>query len=181
MNSLIIIGLCIGLLAISALYQPPKSYYDQSRYADYPIELMCDFVKVIDGDTVVLACPPKIGDAEKTLRSVRIWGIDAPELKQKHWGYFAKNNLKTLINNVSLIKVRVLDQDRYQRVIAKLYIDNIDLGLEMVKLGAATVYHRYNQDQSYINAEKKAKMMRLGIWRIAGEQQTPENWRRFNP
>mgnify|MGYP001309520823 FL=1 len=106
--------------------------------------------------------------------------MDAPETRQEHWGDFATKTLKAMIGHNQAIRIKIIEQDQYQRMIGKLYIDNKDLGLEMVKQGAAVVYHRYNKDQDYINAEKKAKMSRLGIWKVSGAQQNPERWRRMN-
>lgn len=181
LNSLVIIGLCVGLFGIASLYEMPKDRYDQSPYPHYPIELRCDVERIIDGDTIVVRCPKSLHGSEKTLRSIRVWGMDAPETGQEHWGDFATKTLKTLIGQNRTICIKIMAQDRYQRMIGQLYIDHVDLGLEMVRQGAAVVYHRYNKDQDYINAEKKAKIERLGIWKVSGAQQNPENWRRFNP
>ncbi len=181
LNSLVIVGLCIGLFWIASFYKPPKNRYDQSPYPYYPIELICDIERVIDGDTINVRCPKSLENSEKTLRSIRVWGMDAPETGQEYWGGFATQTLQSLIDGNQSIRIEIIAQDHYQRMIGKLYIGDTDLGLEMVKLGAAIVYHRYNKDQDYINAEKKAKISRLGIWKVSGAQQNPERWRRFNP
>ena len=180
-NSLIIIGLCIGLFWIASLYEAPKSRYDKTPYAHYPIKLKCDVDRILDGDTIIALCPISLESTEKSLRSVRLWGMDAPESGQKYWGDFATQTLIDLIDHHTSITIEIMAQDRYQRMIGKLYVDDLDLGLEMVSRGAAVVYHRYNKDQDYINAEKKAKIARLGIWKTSGAQQNPERWRRFNP
>lgn len=180
-NILVIVSLCIGLVWFASLDEKPQSRYDQSPYSHYPIELTCDISRIVDGDTIVARCPKSLKSSEKTLRYIRVWGMDAPETGQEHWGDFATKTLKTMIGKNKTIRIQIMEQDRYQRMIGKLYIDDVDLGLEMVKQGAAVVYHRYNKDQDYINAEKKAKISRLGIWKVSGAQQNPERWRRFNP
>ena len=180
-NNFIIIGLCCGLFWIASWYEAPKSRYDQTPFAVYPIELTCEIVRITDGDTVIVKCPKALGNSEKTVRSIRIWGIDAPEIKQKYWGSFSTQTLKRLLGKHTVIRIQIVEQDRYQRMLGKLYIGDIDLGLEMIKQGAAVVYHRYNKDQDYIKAEKEAKITRLGIWQVLGAQQNPERWRRFNP
>ncbi|GAA5093667.1 thermonuclease family protein [Wohlfahrtiimonas larvae] len=162
------IGLCIGLFCIATLYKTPQSRYDQSSFSYYPIELMCDVIKIIDGDTLLLQCPNVTGNIKKTLRMIRLWGIDAPERKQGEWGNHATKMLKNLIGKNRLIKVQIIEQDRYQRMVGKLYLNDLDIGLEMVKQGVVSVYHHYNHDEVYINAEKKARISRLGIWSVSG-------------
>lgn len=174
-------GLCLGLLGIATLYAPPKSRYDHSPLPSYPFEVLCDFVRVMDGDTVLVRCPQSSESVDKTLRAIRLWGIDAPEFKQEKWGKWAANALKKLIGKNKSIRIKIIEQDRYQRLIGQVYVDDVDLGLQMVKQGMAVVYHQYNHDQTYINAEKKAKISRLGIWRVAGAQQNPARWRQLNP
>lgn len=181
LNVLVIVGLCICLFWLSSLDEEPQSRYDKSPYSHYPIELMCEISRVVDGDTIVAKCPKSLKSSERSLRYIRVWGMDAPETGQEHWGDSATKTLKAMIGHNQAIRIKIMEQDQYQRMIGKLYIDDTDLGLEMVKQGAAVVYHRYNKDQDYINAEKKAKMSRLGIWKVSGAQQNPERWRRMNP
>ncbi len=181
LNVLVIVGLCICLFWLSSFDEEPQSRYDKSPYSRYPIELICEISRVVDGDTIVAKCPKSLKSSERSLRYIRVWGMDAPETRQEHWGDFATKTLKAMIGHNQAIRIKIIEQDQYQRMIGKLYIDNKDLGLEMVKQGAAVVYHRYNKDQDYINAEKKAKMSRLGIWKVSGAQQNPERWRRMNP
>lgn len=180
-NSFVIISLCIGLAIIASFYQPYQSRYDKAPYPYYPIELRCDLDRIIDGDTVTVYCPKSLETDEKSLRSIRVWGMDAPETGQEYWGDFATQALKSLIGQESVLTIKIMSQDRYNRMIGKIFIKEEDIGLEMVRLGAAIVYHRYNNDKDYITAEKQAKIMRLGIWAVEGAQQNPEQWRRFNP
>ncbi len=181
MNGLVVVVLCLGMYWIASFYQLPVDRYDTEPYEYYPITLECDVVEVLDGDTIIANCPKSLESDEKSLRSIRFWGIDAPETGQGEWGDLATETLKTLIGDHQTITIEIMNQDRYQRMIGKLYVDNVDVSLEMMRLGVAVVYHRYNKDQNYINAEKKARMDRLGIWAISGAQQNPERWRRFNP
>lgn len=181
MNGLIIVGLCFGLYIIALFYEIPSSRYDKTPYLTYPITLVCDLSRIIDGDTIVVNCPKSANNLEKSLRSIRVWGIDAPESRQENWGEFATKTLKNIIDKEQALTVQIINQDRYQRFLGKIYINDLDIGLEMVQRGVAIVYRRYNHQKDYINAEKKAKIAQIGIWKVSGAQQNPEQWRRFNP
>lgn len=180
-NSSVILGLCIGLWLISLGHQPTHPQFDTSSYHTYPIELICTVDKVVDGDTIIARCPQSKEEGKDSLRSIRVWGIDAPESRQAPWGDLSTKTLTELIAGEHALKIKIHEQDRYQRMIGQLYVNELDVGLEMVRRGMAVVYHRYNNDKDYISEEKKAKLLRLGVWQVAGAQQTPEKWRRFNP
>ncbi len=127
--------------------------------------------KVIDGDSINISNV-----------SIRLYGIDAPEAKQKchlkngkEWncGIDSKNMLKKLIKN-SIVFCIGKKYDRYKRLIAKCYVDNKNIESFMVKNGWAVAYRRYSKD--YIEEEIEARENKLGIWQ--GEFQLPEVWRR---
>lgn len=180
-NGLVIVFLCFGMFVIASFYDESTDQYDVEPYEYYPIVLECDVVQILDGDTITVQCPKSLGSTEKSLRSIRFWGIDAPETDQGVWGDLATETLRELIRDQKSVTIEIMNQDRYQRMIGKIFVNDQDIALEMVRLGVAVVYHRYNQDQGYINVEKKAKIDRLGIWKVSGAQQDPERWRRFNP
>lgn len=181
LRSLVVIGLCIGLWSIATFFYHPANAYDKDPYPYYPLTLECKVVNILDGDTIIVECPRVEDNNKKSMRIIRLWGIDAPETDQEPWGKIATDQLKSLIENEEHITVVMIEQDRYQRMIGKLYVKDVDIGLQMVTQGVVAVYHRYNNDQDYKKAEKKAKMARLGIWQVIGAQQNPEQWRRFNP
>lgn len=180
-NLIIVVVLSIGLIVIGLFDQKPQAQVSEASFSSYPIRLPCTVERIIDGDSIIAKCPTKKGGTKLAKRSIRVFGIDAPELRQKKWGAFAKKKLVEIIGNSKQVELEFLEQDRYQRFVAKVYVNGNDAGLEMIKQGAAIVYHRYNKERDYINAEKKAKMGRLGIWATKGAHQNPEKWRRFNP
>ncbi len=139
----------------------------------------CQIHRVIDGDTVVANCPK---DNQETIR-IRIWGIDAPEMQQGHWGKAAKNALIVLLSqaNHDSIEIKIRDIDHYGRYVGQLFLNELDLGLELVKNGEAVVYEQYNKERDYLQAQQEAKKQKLGIWRIEGAQQDPATWRKLNP
>jgi micrococcal nuclease len=86
--------------------------------------------KVIDGDTFIYR-------GER----VRIICIDAPELDQPG-GNAARQALSALILNREVRLVRdVRNQDVYGRSLRYVYVNDLDIGAEMVRTGHATVMH----------------------------------------
>ena len=68
-------------------------------------------------------------------------GIDAPEMKQS-FGYKSKQCLANLINNNS-VQIISFGEDRFNRTLAKILIEKIDINLAMIKQGCAWFYRRY--------------------------------------
>jgi endonuclease YncB( thermonuclease family) len=132
----------------------------------------CAVVYVIDGDTLQVACP----EGEER---IRVWGIDAPERKQRPWGDRARRRLEALAGeSVALDRVTV---DDYGRTVARVLRNGTDLGLQLVRDGSATVYRRFNDDATYREAMRQARDAKRGIWSRKGLQQTPWVWRRKHP
>lgn len=108
---------------------------------------------------------------------VRLWGIDAPELKQKcggaACGIVARDALQALVRGRVVTCVQK-DRDRYQRVVASCQVAGGDLGELMVRSGNALDYRRYSKGR-YRQAERDAEAQRAGIW--AGRFVAPWDWR----
>lgn len=126
--------LCVGLLVIA-------------RWDDFEDVQKCQVIEIITGQTLKARC-----DEDKT---IRLWGIN---------GNKDPAELKKIIKKNQSVTVAVMEEDRYHRWIAKLYINGEDVGLALVKAGSASVNPHYNQGKDYIKSEKQAKMLRLGIW-----------------
>ncbi len=115
-------------------------------------------IQVIDGDTI------HIGKLK-----YRLFGIDAPEIKQIcekdntkiQCGVIAKSVLKNKIAD-KIPECIVKDKDRYQRLVAECFIGKESLSRFMVREGYAVAYSQYSKD--FIDDEKYAKENKLGIW-----------------
>ena len=112
--------------------------------------------RVVDGDTIVF----KAGDA-KTQR-VRLADIGTPELDQP-WGGEAKAALKGWAEN-RRAQIRIVDTDRYGRLVATLWIDGKNINRRLVAKGHAWVYRRYLRDRALLRLEENAKANGLGLW-----------------
>lgn len=128
-------------------------------------------VGVTDGDTLTML------DGQKQQIKVRLAEIDTPESAQPY-GTRAKQELSRLVHGKT-VTVKVQDIDRYGRTVGRVYVSELDVNAEMVKLGAAWVYRKYASDQSLYALEKQAKQKRVGIWNLPeAEQIPPWEWRK---
>jgi micrococcal nuclease len=132
--------------------------------------LVGDVVGVIDGDTVDVRL-------ESGMVRVRLHGIDAPEHDQPH-GATAKKLLSSLVYGET-VELEPVEQDRYERLVARVWLEDLDVDAEMVKLGEAWVYRRYARDPAYCSYEKAARDLDRGLWSLHPQQRiAPWEWRR---
>lgn len=137
---------------------------------------------IYNGDTLRV----KRGDEEL---EIRFCGIDAPELKQP-LGIESRDYLRSLIaKGNGTIHVLPIEEDRYGRTVAELWIpikpdyeQQIHLNTAMVEAGYAYHYQQYSGNcESAENlgwAEKLARDEKLGVW--GGNHQKPWEWRKAN-
>lgn len=129
-------------------------------------------VGVADGDTVTVL----EGDRRAQSR-VRLAEIDTPERGQP-WGTRAR---QALADKVFRRNVRLAPQgeDRYGRVLGRLYLGNRDVNREMVREGHAWVYRRYSLDAGLLEDERVAREGRRGLWSLPESDTVPPwEWRR---
>ena len=130
----------------------------------------------------------KVSDGD-SLRSgnlrIRIFGVDAPELKQTcqeqngvSWpcGLAAHQKLTKLIGADKTLQCAVRDVDRYGRLVMQCFKGVVDVGAEMVRSGHALAYRAFTK--IYIAEEHHARSAHRGVWR--GTFLSPWEWRRQN-
>jgi endonuclease YncB( thermonuclease family) len=133
-----------------------------------PGETFSGKARAVDGDSL------ELGD-----RRVRLYGIDAPELRQTcekadgttQCGQRAYAELKFIISGKH-VECEGFGFDRYDRTLARCRAGETDLGSAMVRAGWAISYGDYRGE------ERQARRDRAGIW--AGEFIEPEDWRALN-
>lgn len=123
--------------------------------------------EVTDGDSLTVAGI-----------SVRLFGIDAPELHQMcsedgvACGERAKGRLSALIGGEQ-IDCQRQSIDPYGRIVAVCRVAGVDVGQAMVESGWAIAFEKYSDD--YVVAQTRAKASNLGLWRM--NFQAPEEYR----
>lgn len=111
--------------------------------------------RVFDGDTVLVV------DAQGESVTVRLNGIDAPEICQPH-GPAAKQALEELVLNQPVV-VLSRGHDDLGRTLAKLMRGSTDVGDRMVRDGHAWSY-RYRDDKGpYVAQERMAYALYRGL------------------
>lgn len=136
--------------------------------------LIGDVVGVTDGDTVTVRV-----DGEDI--SIRIRGIDAPELEQEY-GEEAKAALTGfLLKRQAIISGE--EKDAAGRLLASLAVNGNDAGLYMLENGGAWFRLDYESQlaadwrTAYRTAQSEAKSKGVGLW-IAVRPVPPWSWRK---
>lgn len=165
-------------VTIFAATNPAQS---QSEYLRIKSHLVFDKkfsgkVFVIDGDSI------KVGSNE-----VRLFGIDAPEFKQK---CFNAKNEEYACGRASFEFTRKLaggkiaecvyaEKDKYDRYLGKCSVEGVSINEEIIKNGMAVIYNFTESDEKMDALEATAEEKKLGIWQ--GAFQLPKNYRKANP
>ena len=135
-------------------------------------------VRIADGDTITIL--ESVGSRVPVLRSlgeggprdraspaatqhkIRLHGIDAPE-KSQAFGQKSKQHLSSLVFGKD-VRVAYKSRDKYGRILGTVYVDGLDINLEMIRAGLAWHYKRFDSTPAYAAAESEARQNRRGLW-----------------
>ncbi|MDO8602815.1 MAG: thermonuclease family protein [Candidatus Omnitrophota bacterium] len=125
-------------------------------------------VRAVDGDTIELSSG----------ETVRYIGIDTPEIREKRgsdWIYNprpyaedAKAFNKNFVEGKSVrLEFDVQRKDKYNRILAYVYIEDKMVNVEIVREGLAMIYTyppnvRYSQ--KFLDAQREARDNKRGLW-----------------
>ena len=135
--------------------------------------------RVIDGDTVVVTIGGGLLRRSHQER-VRLYGIDAPESKQRG-GTQSARHLRRMIGSGRGTRMETRDTDQYGRTVALIYPRNPSpensYNLQMVQAGHAHCYMLSGADQApYQQAQRDAQEHRRGLWKDRNPT-PPWEWR----
>jgi endonuclease YncB( thermonuclease family) len=136
LNNRVIISL-ICFLALTPLCA-------EARKAIYGTATVKEIISIYDGDTFRVnleGYPPIIGNNI----SIRINGIDTPEMKDKRpevkaLARKAKQFVVKRLSEGQVIELRNMQRGKYFRIVADVFIDGVSLGDELIKAGLAKPY-----------------------------------------
>jgi len=103
------------------------------------------YISNYDGDTIKV----DIKDAHPLFGSevsVRLYGIDTPEIKSKNKcerqkTVEAKEVVKNLLSNAEKVSLKEVRRDKYFRILAKVYADDVNVSDELIKKNLAYAYY----------------------------------------
>jgi len=126
-----------------------ESYLVNVKYEDtipyvHPID-KGKVIKVYDGDTITIASKiSHVSDSPIYRFSVRLRGIDSPEIKSKYSieKELAKKSQKALSDLIlgKVVYLKDVGMDKYGRVLANVYVDQINISQWMLQNRYAVEY-----------------------------------------
>ncbi|MCC0177069.1 thermonuclease family protein [Waterburya agarophytonicola K14] len=132
--------------------------------------------RVLSGQTIEIAFTETYQTA-----TVRITGIDAPDLRQSPWGKTAKERLKELVIGLPVsIETDNLKSDRFNRLNAHIWQDKTLISEKLVQEGCvlANIEYPHSYSKLLIDAQEYARLMGYGIWNPQQAlRQTPNQFR----
>lgn len=120
---------------------------------------------VSDGDTITIVT------SSFREYKIRLNGIDAPESSQD-FGQASKKNLSRLIFGRE-VRVAWRKQDRYDRILGRVFVGETDVNLEQIRSGHAWFYRAYENElpasdrASFDRAERESRNSARGLWQSA--------------
>jgi endonuclease YncB( thermonuclease family) len=101
-------------------------------------------IKVYDGDTITIATTLPIINSPLYRFSVRLNGIDTPEIKgntddEKNAATEVKNILTTMLLNKKVV-LKNLQNEKYGRILADVYLDNLCINEWLLRERLAVKY-----------------------------------------
>jgi endonuclease YncB( thermonuclease family) len=122
-------------------------------------------IKVYDGDTFTIASMLPYTNSPMYRFSVRLNGIDCPEIRSKNdeeqiYANLAKDELNTLIMG-RVVELKNVKLEKYGRILADAYVNNVHINKHMIDVHLAIPYNggtkcikiewkEYHQSGNYI-------------------------------
>ena len=162
----------LSILGFGSIHAPKATANDSQLPENFAISGSVTITSISDGDSL----------RSGKLR-IRLFGIDAPEKKQKctdadgaKWdcGTAAQKALTALVATTPQLQCDLIDVDRYGRAVMRCFAGKTDLAATLVQAGLALAYRQYSS--IYSEDEDTAKIAKLGMW--AGVFTSPWAWRR---
>lgn len=113
-------------------------------------------IGVTDGDTIIV-----LSEENKQIK-IRLEGIDCPESNQD-FGSLAKQATVNLCFQ-KFVTIDKTGEDLYGRTLGHVYVDKMCVNKELLRLGMAWHFKKYNKDPDLANIEAAAREHGIGLW-----------------
>ncbi len=138
--------------------------------------------RVVSGQTLEIIDPRSV---VPVLEVVRLIGIAAPDLRQEPWGTEAQRYLEEIcLGKEVLLESDHEKRDRYNRVLAYLWLDGVLLNEQLLKQGYVLADEQIpntKYSERLLYAQYEARILGLGIWNPEQPMGlTPAEFRRQN-
>ncbi len=142
--------------------EPEPPVEEPTRPIEEEESMAITVVSVADGDTITVN-----KDGENV--SIRFSCIDAPELSQSPFGLAAKTRLREILPVGTVVTLREIGEDQFNRLVAEVYKDGESINLQLVAEGHAVIYPEYFGEcaatqGAYTEAQEAAQEERLNFW-----------------
>lgn len=128
-------------------------------------------VDVIDGDTI------KVEFSNGNVETIRLLLVDTPETvkpdtPEQPFGKEASDYMKKRLIKDTVVDIErgIEERDKYDRLLAYVYVNGKQINEELVKEGLARVAYVFEPNTKYLerlkNAETEAKTKGIGIWSV---------------
>lgn len=141
----------LGLLDTKSLYDSTEWLNKLDKHLEWkdtvqfvpPVEKGI-VIKVYDGDTITIASKLPYSESPLYRFSVRLNGIDCPEIKgkdenEKECAQIAKQEMSELILN-KIVTLKNVETEKYGRILADVYIGDLHLNKYMLEKRLAVAY-----------------------------------------
>ena len=159
------------LLIYFATVSPSTAQVAEKPIAQFSLSGKVEVTQVTDGDSL-----------RSGRLKIRLFGIDAPELKQQCetdsgalWscGLAARDAIRILVGSTRQLNCHLRDVDRYGRLVMQCFADGQDIAAALVDQGLALAYRDFST--AYEENEKHAAAAGHGMWQ--GRFSPPWEWR----
>ena len=160
------------LLFSLAMAMPSGTQATDTTNAPFALSGQIGVTRVTDGDTL-----------RSGRLKIRLFGIDAPELKQQcetddgsSWscGLAARDAMGDLAGSTPQLRCHLRDVDRYGRLVMQCFANGQDIAGALVDRGLALAYRHFSS--AYVKNETRAAEAKRGMWQ--GRFSPPWEWRR---
>ena len=122
-------------------------------------------ISVADGDTFTI----QTENGQEVM--IRLAEIDSPEGGQPYSSE-SREALASLIDG-KVVRVKAHRKDPLGRTVGRVYVGDLDVVEEMVRIGASWVYREYVIDRGLYAIEKKAESAKMGLWGTSEAAELP--------